>query len=439
MRMRATEPVAAADPLIQQLSSQPFTALLGGAGTGKTFLAKAWLESAHIGTLQLCATTGIAAVNLGAGTTINSFLKYFKTEHLVDLYTSGLLTAKLRKYRRAGLERILLDEVSMMDANQLTVIVRAIEEVNAGEGIDEFDPGEDEDLPPLGLTLIGDFCQLPPVKAPFAFESIEWPKFAVTTLDRIWRQSDPAFVEALRAARRGDGRAAQDTMASCFHPVIEQAYEGPTVLAKNDAVERYNRLRMDALHSTEASLPSSRWGDQRGEWKQIPEVLQLKEGALVMLLANCYDPEELRYRYVNGDLGEFLGMEGGQPIVRLQRTGLEEPIVAVDREVTAPLEVGERKALKAAGEAHLIKAKSKLLGGIRYSPIRVAYATTVHKSQGLSLDKVQVNLREGFMGSSGMCYVGLSRARSLAGLRIVGDARTFVARCTVDPRVVQWI
>jgi hypothetical protein len=434
-----TEQATVESPLIAQLSAQPFTALLGGAGTGKTFLAKAWLESAHIGTLQLCATTGIAAVNLGAGTTINSFLKYFKTEHLVDLYTSGLLTAKLRKYRRAGLERILLDEVSMMDANQLTVIVRAIEEVNAGEGIDEFDPGEDEDLPPLGLTLIGDFCQLPPVKAPFAFESIEWPKFAVTTLDRIWRQSDPAFVEALRAARRGDGRAAQDTMAGCFHPVIEQSYEGPTVLAKNEAVERYNRLRMDQLQTAEHRFLTKRWGEQSTEWKQIPEALQLKEGALVMLLANCYDPDDSRYRYVNGDLGEFLGMDGGQPVVRLQRTGLEELIDTVEREVLVPLEVGERKALKEAGEAHRIREKSKIMGGIRYTPIRVAYATTVHKSQGLSLDQVQVNLREGFMGSPGMCYVALSRARSLSGLRIVGDARTFVARCTVDPRVAKWI
>jgi hypothetical protein len=423
-----------------RLGASTFTALLGGAGTGKTFLAKEWVGGSG-GTIALCATTGIAAVNLGEGTTINAYLKFFDTASLIEMYTAGYLQAKLRKYRRAGLTRLLVDEVSMMDGDQLTVLVRAIDEVN-GTGYDPTETGDDEadgELPPLGLTVVGDFCQLPPVKAPFAFESPEWARFDVQTLTHIWRQTDQAFVEALRAARRGHGQVAVETMRACFHPTTDSSFAGPTLLAKNDAVERYNRLRMDALHSTEASLPSSRWGDQRGEWKQIPEVLQLKEGALVMLLANCYDPEELRYRYVNGDLGEFLGMEGGQPIVRLQRTGLDEPIVAVDREVTAPLEVGERKALKAAGEAHLIKAKSKLLGGIRYSPIRVAYATTVHKSQGLSLDKVQVNLREGFMGSPGMTYVALSRARSLAGLRIVGDARTFVARCTVDGRVSRWI
>ena len=428
------------NPIAQALAAEPFTALLGGAGTGKTFLVKQWMREAELGSLALAATTGIAAVNLGEGTTINALLRYFNTESLIDLFTSGALTMRLKKLRRAGLRRIILDEVSMLDGDQLTVLVRAVEECN-GEGFDLGDVAEeDKDLPPLGLTVVGDFCQLPPVKAPFAFESLEWGKFSVQTLSKVWRQQDDAFVDALRAARRGDGRGAVEALEPCFVKATDPHFDGPTLLAKNDAVDRYNRLKLDALQTAEATFSASRWGEQRTEWKQIPETLVLKEGCLVMALANDYDEELDAYRYVNGDLGIFREMDrAGNALVTFQRTGATEDVIRITRVVTEPMEVGERKALKAAGEAHRIKDKNKVVGEITYMPLRVAYATTVHKSQGLSLDRVQVNLREPFMASPGMAYVALSRARTLEGLRLIGSAQTFVARCTVDPRVRQWI
>lgn len=773
------------DPIAQALAAEPFTALLGGAGTGKTFLVKQWMREAEVGSLALAATTGIAAVNLGEGTTINALLKFFDTQSLIDLYTSGSLTMRLKKLRRAGLRRIILDEVSMLDGDQLTVLVRAVEECN-GEGFDLGDLAEeDQDLPPLGLTVVGDFClgvgvpvtyadgsirpaeavqvgdqlmgpdnrprvvtkvkhgraplftvlqtngdpyavtgnhllalrrskdgqrqewrglrypqrgtttlcpavdlatasrkfrgcfvgykagvlefperpvqvdpyflglwlgdgdadntrittadeevitwcrqyaqsiglqlkvqeygdrtkakrialttgerrrafnvlrdrlrradvwrnkhipaayllnsvetrlqllaglldsdgcwsgnrytitvtieqlareikqlgdqlgfrcslrqvtngfyrhggawtvtiggdtwripcrvarkqskprslgrsrltsvlkvipaevgpyvafevdgdhlfllgdgtvthncQLPPVKAAFAFESQEWAKFRVQTLSKVWRQQDDAFVEALRAARRGDGRGAVEALEPCFVKATDPDFDGPTLLAKNDAVDRYNRLKLDALTTPEVRFPATRWGEQRTEWKQIPEALTLKPGCLVMALANHYDQDEDCYRYVNGDLGVFHEQRGSYAYVTFQRTGQRELVAAITREVTEPMEVGERKALKAAGEAHRIKDKHKVVGEITYMPLRVAYATTVHKSQGLSLDRVQVNLREPFMGSPGMAYVALSRARTLQGLRLIGSPQTFVARCTVDKRVAKWI
>lgn len=365
--------------LIEQLSASPFTALLGGAGVGKTFALKEWYQSAAVGDLALASTTGIAAVNLGDGTTINALLKFFDTQSLTEAYTAGYLQARLRKMRRAGLRRILLDEVSMMDGNQLTVLVRAIDEVN-GSGYDvNEDSDADEAFPPLGLTVCGDFLQLPPVKAPFAFESPEWDRFTVHTLTRIWRQTDVAFIEALRAARRGDGEAAVDVLAPCFAQHTDPQFDGPTLLATNEAVDRYNRLRMDTLDAPAHRVVSTRWGQQRGEWKQIPETLELKEGALVMVLANNYDQEESRYRYVNGDLGEFRGISNRKASVRLQRTGEVEEVSYIQREVTEPLEVGERKLMKAAGEADKIKEKSKVTGAVTYMPLRVAYATTVHK------------------------------------------------------------
>jgi hypothetical protein len=323
----------------------------------------------------------------------------------------------------------------MLDGNQLTILVRALDEVNGDVGVLR---GEEEEV---GLTLVGDFCQLPPVKAPFAFESVVWDRFQphVLMLETIKRQTDEGFVRALQAVRRGDAKAALETLQPCLAERTLHDYPGPTLLAKNDAVDRYNQLRLDTLKTPVELYRASRWGDQRTDWKQIPEELVLKPGALVMVLANCYDHDEERYRYVNGDLGTYEGKSVAGAYVTLQRTGRRELVDWITRENARPLEVGERKALKEAGLVEQIKEKSRVIGAVSYMPLRLAYATTVHKSQGLSLDRVQVNLREPFMAQGGMMYVALSRARSLEGLRIVGSAQTFVARCTVDERVRGWL
>lgn len=427
-------------PTLQALAASPFSALLGSAGTGKTYLLKQWLREAELGTLTMVATTGIAAVNLGDATTINALLKYFDTHSLTELYTAGMLTMRLKKLRRAGLRRIILDELSMLDGNQLTVLVRAIDECN-GEGYDFDELAEaDKDLPPLGLTVCGDWCQLPPVKAPFAFESPEWGRFSIQKLTKVWRQTDDRFVEALQAARRGDGAAAVEALEPCFTDHTDPHFEGPTLLATNEAVDRYNRLRMDHLDGREHSFRAVRDGEQRPEWKKnIPDLLTLKEGCLVMVLANRYDHEEERYLYVNGDLGTFEGVEDGGALVTLQRTNQTERVGLLTREVTEPLEPGERKQLKAEGLGDRIREKAKVTGSITYMPLRVSYATSIHKSQGLSLDAVQVNLREPFMASPGMVYVALSRARTLEGLRLIGTPKTLVARCTVSEKVRGWI
>lgn len=424
-------------PTLLTLAKHPFSALIGGAGTGKSTLLRQWLREAIPGTLLLCSTTGIAAVNLGDGTTINATLKYFDTANLLDLYTSGSLTMRLKKLRRSGVERLVIDEVSMLPADQLTVLVRAVQEAN-GEGYDFDDIAQaDKDLPPLGLTVVGDWGQLPPVKAAYAFESPEWQAFHVELLTKVWRQADETFVTALNAARRGDGRLAAEVLKDRFTSGTDPSFEGPTLLATNESVDRYNRLRMDTLSTPEHKFDASRWGEQRPEWKKnIPESLVLKEGCLVMILANNFDSDENRYRYVNGDLGTFLGLKHGVPLVKLQRTGREEEVDYITREVVEPLEEGERKKLKEEGQAHLIKDKSKIVGEVTYMPLRVSYATTVHKSQGLSFDKAQINLREGFMAAPSMVYVALSRVRSIEGLRLIGTPASLISKCTADKRVV---
>jgi len=458
-----------------------YTDISGTAGVGKTFVAKQIVD-AHRGVV-LAATTGIASVNLGEGTTINALLRYFDTKSLIDAYTAGYLQAIIRKHRRAGVQRILIDEKSMMAGQQLTPLARAVREVNEGGvyaletvGVGENDddpnplPEKEQDLPPLGLTLVGDFGQLPPVpdedqhtgkKIPieFAFDSPEWPAFSEhrTILQKIYRQDAQDFIGALHAIRKGlVAPALAFFTPQRFSPQMDDSFEGTTIFAKNAEVDRYNMLRMDRLTGAALSARTIRQGKQRGDWKLVPDELKLKPGALVMILANRREYEDEydergRLIYANGDLGTLLPHDGASGwMVQLQRTGGVVRVLPVRRENTIPLEPGRRKELQAAVKAGTIpsieevitekgKGKSEIVGVITYMPLRAAYGCTVHKTQGLTLDRVQVNIRDPFFRQPGMLFVALSRARTIEGLRIVGDQRGFIERCRIDPRVQPWL
>src|ERR1700757_2022074 len=175
----------------------------GAAGTGKSFMMKKRIEDAP-GSAILCATTGVSAVNMDT-VTINSVLSYFDTSSLIDKYIRGYLHQRLRKLAASTHQplSIVIDEVSMMHAEQLDTIYKAVQEVNEG---DESAAPLDY---PLGLVLTGDFAQLPPVKGRWAFQADCWPQFQahINRLTKVWRQSDPGFLEAVNAARRGDGPA----------------------------------------------------------------------------------------------------------------------------------------------------------------------------------------------------------------------------------------
>lgn len=397
----------------------PYHFVTGPAGSGKTFLVRE-RATRDPGAL-LCATTGIAAVNLGDAVTIHATLKYFNTASLVEHYTSGWLQSRMRKLRAGGVTRYLIDEVSMMEAEQLTIITRAVEELNSEAAVMV---GHE---PELGVTLVGDFLQLPPIEGQFAFESPEWGRYAACTetLTTIRRQADPAFIEALRALRVGETETALPILQPCFQPRYDPAFTGTTIFSRNLQVDTFNRVRHDALEGTPWQFPATITGTPLKDWTRlIPEVLRLKPGALVMILANRYEDEDLLY--ANGDLGTVVDANPERKIahVQLARTGMVETVPYILRQNLQPPEAGK-------------KAKT-VIGEIQYLPLRLAYASTVHKAQGLTLDRVQVDPTDPFFRSPGMLYVALSRARSLEGLTICGQPAFLAVRNTLDPRVAAW-
>lgn len=421
----------------------PVEFICGGAGSGKTFTIRE-RQKADPDYGILTGSTGISAINMDA-ITINSLIGFFDADSLRDAYMSGAVNRKLLALAKGGIRNVVIDEVSMLSAEVLDVLMRAFDEVNG-------------DLPkevkfPLGLILVGDYLQLAPVKAEYAFKSQFWPRFAenTTRLVKNWRQGDERFLDALNFARAGKGKDCAGALADLgveFHENLDSEFDGTTVIAKNDKVDRFNSIRLDLVKGDKFAVMSRRWCEDRipGEWKNIPDVLQLKVGAYVMLLTNSYD-EYGSLVYANGDCGHVLAFDktSGEVKVKLVRNGREVAVKSIIRGVEhkhKPSGWGDVKDSSGGWlpEKHRNTEKKRYVSGqVQYFPIRLAWASTVHKSQGLTLDRVQIDVRDGFFGFPGMSYTALSRARTAEGLRIVGDRATFEKRVKMDLSVKGWV
>jgi ATP-dependent exoDNAse (exonuclease V) alpha subunit len=393
--------------------------LTGQAGTGKTYEIRRRIEEDPSYAL-LCATTGVAATNLNT-VTINSAIGYYDTDSLMERYRNGSLLGRLRSLSMGDdpVKNLVVDEVSMMDADQLDILYDAFCELEA----------QTENIS-LGLILTGDFAQLPPVKAKFAFQAKCWPVFeeSTTKLEKVWRQSNREFLDALNWIRKGNGYKAvkilRDLNIDCGDKVDDD-FDGLTIKSTNREVEPVNARRYAAIPGPEICVRNTRVGEQRTEWKLIPEELQLKEGALVMVLANGPRVGDM-FSYVNGDLGHIVGFDLRAETFKVELKREGGGIVDVCK-VKRPNKV----------KGH--DGRARQIGFIEYMPLRLAYAATAHKTQGLTLDRVQVDVRGKFFENPGMVYVALSRCRTPEGLRIVGSRELLAKRTVIDPRIAKWL
>jgi hypothetical protein len=312
----------------------------------------------------------------------------------------------------------------------------------------------------LGILLCGDLAQLPPVKGRWCFEADCWPEFAAhtTRLEKVWRQDGGAFLDALNMLRAGMGSEAAYTLTAAsarWHSQLDNEFDGTTILPKNDMVSRYNALALARVHGRSFTVTSRRWGKQQPEWGEnkrthewgIPPRADFKIGALVMVLANASD-----FSVVNGDCGHIVDydIDTGAITIRLIRTKADVVLDRIVRGVEQrdkPDGWGDVPRLGDDGEGvmyyaqpHYCKRTRRyVLGQVEYYPLRLAYATTVHKSQSLTLDRVQCDFRDRFFSQPAMLYVALSRCRTLDGLRLVGTPERFAAQCAIDERVLPWI
>lgn len=456
--------------------------IIGAAGSGKTTKIKeAIKKDKSIGVL--CATTGIAAINLGEGvTTINSLLGFYDVNSLKEAFLDRRLHQRLERVYKMY-KNIIVDEVSMMGSEVLDYIWKGI------EGIQNLSKYKDKEI---GLVLVGDFCQLPPVKAKFCFEGEGWEdgRFDenILKLDKCYRQSDPLFLEAMRYARKGDGKNTVEALSACkveFGGKTLDKWDGVTLFGINTDVDRYNWSRLHEIEGKKFQLTSRRVGKQAGEWKLIPETMDLKIGAYVMILSN----DTTNWTYANGTCGEVVEWNGEsvgvllnngkhvhigrilrsisqkekpddipdpEDVVSIKEWAVERGYIVEGKRVVSKEDIrkGYKARLRKKSEEYkeaMIRRHGKpipyynyeekrwVIGEISYYPLRLAWATTVHKSQGLTLERVQIDVKHKFFEHPGMVYVALSRVKSPEGLRIVGNEKLLANRIKVDSRVKDWI
>lgn len=365
------------------------------------------------------ATTGIAAVNMDgvAGvqnpTTINSALRYFNAEDLLRKYTTGKTLFPL-KLIGSKFRNIIIDEISLINGGVLDLIVLAIEEYNAQYKKD------------LGLLVVGDSAQLPPVEgAPF-FEAKSWPRFKVKFLTEIKRQKDIEFITALNQIRKGDIKQAAEWLEAniTFTKEVDYRFKGTTFFPTNAEVIKFNRICLQQLKGEAKEYKAVLEGRADPTWKSIPQSLTLKRGCLIQLLYNDFN-----LGFANGDTAIVNDMWDNSLYITLLR---KNKMMYLRPRVLEYFSSTEKGYLKKKPE-----------GKLTLLHVKLSSAVSIHKAQGLTIDNVQLCLNgpgiDFLSRQSGMLYTALSRVKTPEGLTIVGNIDNLINCCYIKPEYLKWI
>jgi ATP-dependent DNA helicase PIF1 len=375
----------------------------GRAGTGKSTLLVA-LKGLLVDDAVVLAPTGLAAINVG-GQTIHSFFGFPPRLIRPD---------DIRRSRNGRLMRrlkfLVIDEVSMVRSDLMWAIDQSLR-INRGRPREPFGG--------VRLALFGDLHQLPPVVneaevaghleaehgGPFFFSLDvlrEGAGTALIELNQVFRQKDEALRNVLNRIR--EGATGGDDLA-----ILNERVEPIRTLAQgeayviltptNAAAKRINSAYLASLPGPPMLYQAARSGEFNQAAQPTDEILHLKRGAKVMLLRNDADR-----RWVNGT------------IARISRLEAERVFIDIDGEEHEVEQVAwesRRYAYDQAAE----RIVETVAGTFRQFPVRLAWALTIHKSQGLTLDRVYIDLGRGTF-AHGQAYVALSRCRTLAGLAL---------------------
>ena len=370
--------------------------LTGPAGCGKTFLLNKYLEYLKRKKISvgITASTGIAATHLN-GRTIHSWCGIGIEEHLDQRKLKKILHNKQTADRIKTAKVLIIDEISMLDAKRFDLVDTVCRAVRG-------------DLRPFGglqVLLCGDFFQLPPVrqnenKEQAVFESETWKELGlrICYLEEQFRQEDPRFSKILNNIRANENlEESLSVLAERLEANLNFEIVPTKLFTHNQKVDAYNSYELGLLNSPSVFFEMKSDGPAPLVKKVkdgclAPERLELKIGAVVMFVRNNF-----ARGFVNGTIGIIEEFDfNGMPIVKT----LNGAIIIARPEIWGLGEDGT------------------VLASISQLPLRLAWAITIHKSQGMSLDCAEIDLSQSF--EFGMGYVALSRVRSLAGIRLLG-------------------
>lgn len=408
--------------------------VLGGAGTGKTTFLHELQRRGGMHQVFL-APTGVAALQLG-GQTIHSFFGLPpRILNVGDVSPLGRRRELIRK-----VERVVIDEISMVRSDLFDVVDSCMR--LARDRVDPFGGAQ--------LVLVGDFFQLPPVvppteadvltrmgfRSPYAFDArvlrqVEPTRVLFTT---VYRQTDRSLVRHLAHIRAGKmiRQAIEAINFACCHP--HRGEHIPVILAPTNArVDAYNKRGLSALKTPERIYEGETSGqfDIAKDRLPVPEKLVLKVGARVMAVRN-----DLMQRWVNGSLGTVTQLADDRVWVKF------------DDGCDAEIERAIWERIRYAWNDAAARVEAEVVGQYKHFPLVHAWASTVHKAQGLTLNDLRIDFDAGAF-APGQAYVALSRARSIAGLslerplrlrdvRIDTRVSAFMAAFESDNEVLQW-
>jgi len=401
--------------ILEQIRSDDPSPILvtGEAGTGKSTLVNFIKIRGDIPNTAVLAPTGVAALNVG-GQTIHSFFRFpFK---IID---ENALADQRKNRLWKKVKLIIIDEISMVRADML-------------DGMDIILRKAQDSSVPFGgckILLVGDFYQLPPViprqeksilgqmgyAGPFAYHANVLENYTPVhfELSKVYRQKDPHFLNILSDLRvaRNVEQAVTSLNEICVKP--HRAGHTPVLLTSTNAIaERYNQQGLEDLNHDTVLYDCVTEGRFNANRAPAPMQIALKKGARVMAVKN--DPLK---RWVNGSLGTITELNSEDVYVKFDGDNASRKI-----------EPATWESINYKWNEIEQKMEEEATATFQQIPLILAWAVTIHKAQGLTLDDVRIDLGRGAF-APGQAYVALSRARTLAGLSLtsplqVSDIRT---------------
>jgi hypothetical protein len=404
--------------------------LTGKAGTGKTTFLREISKTCHKKNV-IAAPTGVAAINAG-GVTLHSLLQlpfgsFIPTDRIdAESISAQLSTPKsiirdrqLRRHKLnllRELELLIIDEVSMLRADLLDAIDHVL----------RFARRNPEPFGGLQMLFIGDLLQLPPVvkdhewrilsayyKSAYFFEAkaLEKSPPVYIELVKIYRQSDPTFINVLNNFRYNTP-AQQDldllNQTCAKLPEARKSDDYIYITTHNRIVDEKNNNALQKLKGKQYTFDAEIIGDFPEHIYPVEYTLKLKKGARVMFIKNDYSGEQ---RYYNGKIGTVTALDDEDIEVNFDD---DTPEVVVE-----PYTWENKKFTLNEGTGEI---EEQIVGTFEHFPLKLAWAVTVHKSQGLTFKKAILDLSGAF--APGQIYVALSRLQTLDGL-VLGAPMTF--------------